>query len=411
MAPNASINKATNLPSTTLHAPRPGPAIGILSMYSILLLLFVLTYARLLFTVTVNTGYVPRSHQWCALRKSNAKVNGQGNQRSRKRSGRSSDGSTGENARGQSAENASLSGHGYAGEASTVPATTQPAPGLQDFYSRDAFVCQTDGRPIWCSTCLNWKPDRAHHCREIERCVRKMDHFCPWVGGVVSETSFKFFIQGALFGVFNLGMTGSSLQFALINTTTIENLSRRTIVWTLAVHMPKPPETSTGFRTVSFSTATLTTNLDAPAEEQTSGAIKTFAILHTKPGDNPFDLGPYGNFKTVMGDHWYDWFLPIRYSPCCNHDRRDGQFAMGPVVQRMRAEAGIAGPGKFGDEKTRRKPKRRRRQSHRATAGDAAPKPESNQDEKIGRDTGHDRDDTDEIDLETGLGHTNGLVH
>lgn len=206
-------------------------------------------------------------------------------------------------------------------------------------------------------------------------------------------------------------MTGSSLQFALINTTTIENLSRRTIVWTLAVHMPKPPETSTGFRTVSFSTATLTTNLDAPAEEQTSGAIKTFAILHTKPGDNPFDLGPYGNFKTVMGDHWYDWFLPIRYSPCCNHDRRDGQFAMGPVVQRMRAEAGIAGPGKFGDEKTRRKPKRRRRQSHRATAGDAAPKPESNQDEKIGRDTGHDRDDTDEIDLETGLGHTNGLVH
>jgi palmitoyltransferase len=22
-----------------------------------------------------------------------------------------------------------------------------------------------------------------------------MDHFCPWVGGVVSETSWKFFIQ------------------------------------------------------------------------------------------------------------------------------------------------------------------------------------------------------------------------
>lgn len=206
-------------------------------------------------------------------------------------------------------------------------------------------------------------------------------------------------------------MTGSSLQFALINTTTIENLSRRTIVWTLAIHMPKPPETPTGFRTVSFSTAAPTPNSGLPAEEQTSGAIKTFAILHTKPGENPFDLGPYQNFKTVMGDHWYDWFLPIKYSPCCNHDRRDAQFATGPVVQRMRVEAGIASPGEIGDEKTHRKPKRRRRRSHRAKAADTAPGIDSNQDEKQGRDTGHDRDEANGLDLEAGLGHTNGHVH
>ena len=167
-------------PTTTLHAPRPGPAIAILVLYSVLLLLFVFTYARLLFTVTVNPGYVPRSIQWCALQKSKAKAKGQLNRRYRKRSNRSSDGSLGETAEGQSVENGSLHGHGYVGDASRAPATTEPAPGLQDFYSRDAFVCQTDGRPIWCSTCLNWKPDRAHHCREIERCVRKMDHFCPW---------------------------------------------------------------------------------------------------------------------------------------------------------------------------------------------------------------------------------------
>lgn len=164
-------------PPNTFHARRPGPAIGILVVYSILLSLFVVTYARLLYTVTVNPGYVPRSSQWYALQVSKAKEKGQ---RYRKGSSQSSDRSTAGNARRKSAENGSLSGHGYAGEVSTAPATTEPAPGLQDFYSRDAFVCQTDGRPIWCSTCLNWKPDRAHHCREIERCVRKMDHFCPW---------------------------------------------------------------------------------------------------------------------------------------------------------------------------------------------------------------------------------------
>lgn len=164
-------------PSTTRHPTRRGPAIGILVVYSLLLSLFAFTYARLLYTVTVDTGYVPRSSQWCALEESKAKEKRQHKQRYRKRCSRNPDGSTLEDGGG---ENGSLWGHGYTGEASTTPATTGPAPGLQDFYSRDAFVCQTDGRPIWCFTCLNWKPDRAHHCREVQRCVRKMDHFCPW---------------------------------------------------------------------------------------------------------------------------------------------------------------------------------------------------------------------------------------
>lgn len=207
-------------------------------------------------------------------------------------------------------------------------------------------------------------------------------------------------------------MTGSSLQFAFINTTTIENLSRRTLVWTLAVHMPKPPETSTGFRTVSFSTATSGTQSDVSVEEHSSGVIKTFAILHSKPGENPFNLGPYRNFKSVMGDHWYDWLLPIKYSPCCDHNRRDGQFAMGSVVQRMRAEAGIANPEEISDEKTYRKPKRRRRRSQRTNkAAGAAPGADGNQNEKRGHDTGHNRAAANDIDLEAGLRHANGHVH
>lgn len=207
-----------------------------------------------------------------------------------------------------------------------------------------------------------------------------------------------------------LGMTGSSLQFALINTTTIENLSRKTIVWTLAIHMPKPPETPTGFRTVSFSTVTSTPGSNVSAKDKVSGAIKTFAILHTKPGENPFDLGPYENFKNVMGDDWYDWLLPIKYSPCCKHDQRDSQFAMGPVVQRMRAEAGIAGTEEI-DEKAHRKVKRRRRGSHRATAARAASRIDNIQTEKKGQDTERDRDEANEVDLEAGLGHTYGHVH
>lgn len=58
--------------------------------------------------------------------------------------------------------------------------TASDSPGLEQFYTKDVFVCEQDGRPRWCTDCGNWKPDRAHHCSDVGRCVRKMDHFCPW---------------------------------------------------------------------------------------------------------------------------------------------------------------------------------------------------------------------------------------
>lgn len=68
------------------------------------------------------------------------------------------------------------------------PGPDPDCPGLESFFGKEVFVCDPDGRPKWCSYCRQWKPDRAHHSRELDCCVRKMDHFCPWVGGMVSET-------------------------------------------------------------------------------------------------------------------------------------------------------------------------------------------------------------------------------
>lgn len=73
--------------------------------------------------------------------------------------------------------------------------TVAAPPGLERFYTKDAFVCDMSGLPIFCPKCDNWKRDRTHHCSEVGRCVRRMDHFCPWIGGIVSETNLKFFLQ------------------------------------------------------------------------------------------------------------------------------------------------------------------------------------------------------------------------
>lgn len=65
-------------------------------------------------------------------------------------------------------------------------------------------------------------------------------------------------------------------------------------------------------------------------------ATRTFAILKTEPGVNPWDLGsPLENLKVVMGNRIIDWFLPTS-SPCSNHDNPESQFQLGPAVYKLR---------------------------------------------------------------------------
>lgn len=73
-------------------------------------------------------------------------------------------------------------------------------PSTRYFDRYDAYICDYQGAPLWCEKCRNWKPDRAHHSSQLGRCVRRMDHFCPYAGGIISETNHKFFIQFLFYG-------------------------------------------------------------------------------------------------------------------------------------------------------------------------------------------------------------------
>ncbi|KAL1860069.1 palmitoyltransferase pfa5 [Paecilomyces lecythidis] len=147
------------------------------------------------------------------------------------------------------------------------------------------------------------------------------------------------------------GMTLSSLQLAMNNLTTIENIDHRTKVWTLAIHIPRPhdisidPQTqwAATFPTVTYPAqrnAALLRGQDLKPEDR-----RVFAILRTQPGENPWDLGsPLKNLQQVMGYTAADWLLPLKRSPCADHSSLESAFALGPVVQKLKQEAGLAPP-------------------------------------------------------------------
>lgn len=47
---------------------------------------------------------------------------------------------------------------------------------------------------VKCTRCDCIKQQRAHHCSTCARCIRKMDHHCPWVNNCVGAANQKYFI-------------------------------------------------------------------------------------------------------------------------------------------------------------------------------------------------------------------------
>ncbi|RGP80935.1 palmitoyltransferase pfa5 [Fusarium longipes] len=325
-------------------------AVILIVLYSIFLILMVASYIRCYVTIQFNPGFVP----WTAEREV---VESDRNERS--------------------------TNGGDVESLQWAPPDTNPdSPGLEAFYSKDVFICESDGLPKWCSECRSWKPDRAHHSSEYGRCVYKMDHVCPWMGGIISETSANAYVVklrlgagqdvdarvivgqifGSLFGLFSIAMTSTALRFVFQNITNVD-LFRKNQTFRLAVRVPTGTRSTDKFSTITYPLSFPGDDSRAPGTAHSNGvdqsdgagsiatnrmaardqrAKRTFAILKTESGENPWHIGYRKNFKSVMGESVLEWLLPLRHSPCTRHDSMVSDYEFGPLVDELKRRYGLA---------------------------------------------------------------------
>ena len=99
---------------------------------------------------------------------------------------------------------------------------------------------------------------------------------------------------------------------------------------------------------------------------------RTFAVIQTPPGVNPWHLRPADNIKSVMGYNLLDWFLPLRLSPASNHDRADSIYPLGQTFEKLKIDAGIIGEERDRGYEERKRRRRRRKSRVSRDGSDAA---------------------------------------
>lgn len=226
---------------------------------------------------------------------------------------------------------------------------------------------KSTGDPRWCAKCNAPKPDRTHHCSTCQTCVLRMDHHCPWLAnrcvGLRNHKAFFLFISytalfcayacqetarallryvegeadgfesspiawavvmflGFIFGASLVPFAGYHAWLICKNRTTIESMEGSGRVRLRVKRDETRPRVEDRLRGVMRSSMDRSENPTRSASNREGRSDSGWRSDEHLTRDerralkkasklNVYDVGAANNWRQVMGEKWYLWFVPV----------------------------------------------------------------------------------------------------
>ncbi|KAK9476874.1 DHHC palmitoyltransferase-domain-containing protein [Lipomyces japonicus] len=180
-----------------------------------------------------------------------------------------------------------------------------------------------NGQKRYCGKCKNWKPDRTHHCSTCQTCVLKMDHHCPWFSICIGYENHKYFVLFLTYVVADCVVTFFISGIALLDWIDKGEYEDEFIslnwvlVFIISAVFGIAVSVFWGYQLyLLFSNKT---TIEAMETQRYNSQLSHAQFRYSEAPSsetvgNVFDLGWKENFRQVMGDHAWQWVLPIRSS-------------------------------------------------------------------------------------------------
>jgi len=161
-------------------------------------------------------------------------------------------------------------------------------------------------------------------------------------------------VLGGFFGIFASALTVTASHYIFKNLTNVDYLKTKNMVYQLAIRVPRGTPAGLDYAVINYPLPKLDTATPSPhssgqpppnepASSRDLLATRTFAVVRTEKGENPWDLGFYRNWKSVMGNNPIDWVLPIHLPPSESYENNVSFYEMGPLVEQLRKRFNLPG--------------------------------------------------------------------
>lgn len=179
----------------------------------------------------------------------------------------------------------------------------------------------------FCFHCKAFKPPRAHHCGDCNKCVYRMDHHCPWVGNCVGLENHKYFILFLIYATIGMihlcvivvcrfidGICSMSVYYEYEKLLYGPELSVTDVVFLILNTILTIPVVIAIISLFVYQISNILYNMTSIEGQIYSTCVKLTRRHKIENFKWTYDFGFMYNLKELLGNSFMEWITPKNYS-------------------------------------------------------------------------------------------------